>query len=71
VFNEATYSEEGFRLIQQTQCLGDLVARNVKGGRSILVSMTQPSIPAKPGTQSARAPVFAFLRRLAPQQVAQ
>jgi prostaglandin-endoperoxide synthase 2 len=70
VFNEATFSKLGWERIQQTHCLADLVARNVKGGRSLLVTMTQLSVAAKPGavTEPVRARVP--LRWLAEQEIA-
>lgn len=54
VYNEETFSKVGWRRIQQTRCLADLVARNVKGGEQLLVTMTQRTAEAKPGLVSAR-----------------
>lgn len=41
VFNPTTFSEVGWRTIQTTECLADLVARNVPDGANVLVTMTQ------------------------------
>jgi prostaglandin-endoperoxide synthase 2 len=71
VFNKATFSEVGWQRIQQTNCLADLVARNVKGGNKLLVTMTQTSVPPKPGVAAARAQEHGPLRALAQTEVAQ
>jgi prostaglandin-endoperoxide synthase 2 len=54
VYNEKTFSPLGFRLIEQTNTLADIVARNVRGGRRLLVAMTQPAVPPKPGVARER-----------------
>ena len=41
VYNPTTFSEVGWKTIQTTECLADLVARNVAGGMNVFVSMTQ------------------------------
>jgi prostaglandin-endoperoxide synthase 2 len=70
VFNEATFSRVGWERIQKTQCLADLVVRNVKGGRSLLVTMTQLSVEPKPGAVTESAAAHVPLRWLAAQEVA-
>ncbi|HKU41703.1 MAG TPA: peroxidase family protein [Polyangiales bacterium] len=49
VYNEDTFSRVGMRRIAQTRTLADLVARNVKGGRELVVTMTQDGAARKPG----------------------
>jgi prostaglandin-endoperoxide synthase 2 len=49
VYNERTFTKLGLQWIQETNTLGDIVARNVPGGRHLLVTMTQPTAAPKPG----------------------
>jgi prostaglandin-endoperoxide synthase 2 len=56
VYNEKTFSKLGFQWIRETNALADIVARNVPGGKHLLVTMTQSAAPPKPGTPRQRSP---------------
>jgi prostaglandin-endoperoxide synthase 2 len=53
VYNEKTFTKLGLGWIDDTSTLADIVARNVKGGRHLRVTMTQPTAPSKPGAAPA------------------
>ncbi len=73
VYNEQTFSKLGMRRIRETRTLADLVARNVKGGSRLLVTMTQRGAASKPGATSTRTEKNARgpLRELARSEAAE